>query len=460
MPHLYRPGRATAAIVRGAVPRTLSIKASGALTVLVALLLLPLAAYAGTGVFTPHPVTPSFGSGNSQGVALGDMDGDQDLDAVVANLTEGETVWLNNGAGSFTPHPTTPDFEAGNSQDVALGDLDGDGDLDAIFAIDNGSQGGPETVWLNDGAGNLTAHPTTPTFGAEGSMAVALGDLDGDQDLDAVVANYYYQPETVWLNDGAGNFSPHPTIPTFFDNSLSQDVALGDLDGDGDLDAVLAEASGNGPEAVALNDGTGGFTLHPATPRFGANDSYDVALGDIDGDQDLDALIANLGNFDSPGYEWHETVWLNDGAGNFTAHPTTPHFGGEYSEALALSDIDGDADLDAVAANTASTSAETVWLNDGAGNFTAHPTTPTFGAGNSADIALGDLDGDGDPDAVVANYEGEAETVWLNNGESPNAVTHNEFHVKSGTTPYSVTVTVLATMTITLGCCAIRRRSA
>ena len=93
---------------------------------------------------------------------------------------------------------------------MALGDLDGDGDLDALVA-NCCSQA--ETVWRNDGTGSFSAHPTTPSFGAGDSYGVALGDLDGDGDLDAVVANFIGEAETVWRNNGTGSFSAHPTSP-------------------------------------------------------------------------------------------------------------------------------------------------------------------------------------------------------------------------------------------------------
>ena len=53
-------------------------------------------------------------------------------------------------------------------------------------------------------------------------------------------------------------------------------------------------------------------------------------------------------------------------------------------------------------------------LIEGTGSFTAHPTTPSFGAGISLGVALGDLNGDGDLDALVANHAGTAETGWRN----------------------------------------------
>src|SRR6185369_3142343 len=194
---------------------------------------LPSVTAAGSGDFRPHPTTPSFGAGDSTDVALGDIDGDGDRDAVIGNLGgEAATVWVNNGTGVFSAHPTTPSFGAGNSAALALGDIDGDGDLDAVL---------PGTVWVNNGTGSFSAHPTTPSFGAGNSSDVALGDIDGDGDLDAVVANYA-QAATVWVNNGTGSFSAHPTTPSFGGADSSRAVALGDIDGDGDLDAVVANS--------------------------------------------------------------------------------------------------------------------------------------------------------------------------------------------------------------------------
>jgi hypothetical protein len=371
--------------------------------------LIPPAGAIGSGGFTAHPTTPSFGAGFSEDVALGDLDGDKDLDAVVVNFdNQLVTVWLNNGLGTFTAHATTPSFGGSLGRAVALGDLDGDQDLDAVVANDFG---GAETVWLNNGLGTFTAHPTMPSFGGGFSRDVALADLDGDGDLDAVVANDSDAAETVWLNNGMGVFTAHPTTASF-GAGFSRSVALADLDGDGDRDAV--EANTSQEATVWRNSGAGSFTPHPTTPTLaiGSSTDVDVAIGDLDLDGDRDVVIANHAGL--------ETVWKNNGSGVLTQHGSFSS-AADTSTGVALADIDGDNDLDAVVTNM-NGDAETAWLNNGTGGFIPHPSVPTFGAGFSQTVALGDLDGDGDPDAVVANGSGgnpEAETVWLNvNGSS------------------------------------------
>jgi hypothetical protein len=336
----------------------------------------------GTGRFGPA-ARDAFGAGDSRAVALGDLDGDGDLDAVVANYSgQAQEAWFNAGDGTY---PISIAFGSGDSWAVALGDVDGDGDLDAVVANRNDQA---QEAWLNDGSGTF---PISRTFGSGyDSRGVALGDLDGDGDLDAVMANND-QAQVAFLNGGLGTFSTSTT----FGGGDSHDVALGDLDGDGDLDAVVANGGGQAQD-VCFNDGSGAFTC----TDFGAGRMQAVALGDVEGDGDLDAVLA--GNNGDP-----QEVWFNDGSGAFLVSDT---FGAGTSHGLALGDLDGDGDLDAVVANY-SGEAQEAWFNAGDGTY---PISRTFGAGDSWDVALGDADGDGDLDAVVANDNGQAQEVWLN----------------------------------------------
>ncbi|NER23393.1 MAG: DUF4347 domain-containing protein [Symploca sp. SIO1C2] len=336
----------------------------------------------------------SLGRSNSYGVSLGDIDGDGDLDAFIANFNgQANKVWLNNN-GTFTDSGQS--LGSSTSNNVSLGDVDGDGDLDAF--VSNNEQA--NKVWLNDGNGNFT--DSGQSLHSSYSSNVILGDVDGDGDLDAFVSNNFGGGNEVWLNDGNGNFTDSGQN---LGSSFSNSVSLGDVDGDGDLDALVANYGG--ANKVWLNNGNGTFT---SGQSLGFSNSYDVSLGDIDGDGDLDAFVANSGQANK--------VWLNDGNGNFT--DSGQSLGSSISIDVSLGDIDGDGDLDAFVANY-NRQANKVWLNDGNGTFT--DSGQDLGSSNSYGVSLGDVDGDGLLDAFVANNFFGANKVWLNNLPSNNSPT-------------------------------------
>ncbi len=333
--------------------------------------------YGGSGVFNSN----SFGAGSSRGLAVGDLDGDGDLDAIVANASnQPQDIWINNGDGSFA----TSTFGDGNSRCVVLGDIDGDGDLDAIIGNSNGDA---QEIWTNNGDASFTSS----SFGAGSGHDLAAGDLDGDGDLDVIMANSGNGNMEIWLNNGDGSFNSSNIAHE------GSTVAIGDLDGDGDLDALI-EDEYYSSRYLWLNNGDGSFV----TSSSGGNSAFDVALGDLDGDGDLDAVFAN--------FRGAQHILINNGNATFSS--TT--FGSGTSTGIAMGDLDGDSDLDVIVANQ-SDEAQDIWLNNGDGTF----TSSTFGAGSSRAVALGDLDGDGDLDAIIANFGGEAQEIWLNIPQSP-----------------------------------------
>ena len=149
------------------------------------------------------------------------------------------------------------------------------------------------------------------------------------------------QVNTVWLNDGAGTFSNSGQV---LESVLSVGVDLGDLDDDGDLDAVVA---GFGvPNSILLNDGSGTFTQ--TGPGIGAFHSIGVELGDLDGDGRLDALIGN--SFNDSNLVWFQrTVCVGDlNADGSIAGEDLAFLLADWDTDSELADLNGDGTVDGI----------------------------------------------------------------------------------------------------------------
>lgn len=186
-------------------------------------------------------------------------------------------------------------------------------------------------------------------------------------------------------------------------------VALDDLDGDGDLDlftAVIAPSQGRNTDPadrVIINDGLGNFT--DSGQRLGQTESTAVALGDLDHDGDVDALV---------GHDRGAMVWVNQGGAQGGQEGIFGLSGraiaGDQIRAVILSDLDGDGDLDALIAGLKQA---VVWRNDGQAAFTR--SSQRFRYSQRHGLAIGDFNSDGWPDIFAAEYSSDYR-VWINRG--------------------------------------------
>jgi hypothetical protein len=363
---------------------------------------------------------------------LVDLDGDGDLDAVVGDTRDGSLRYFENTGDASTPAfaeaTGTANPVAGIvvsiSSSPELVDLDGDGDFDAVVGDSGGllryfeNTGGTSTPAFAEATG--TANPFAG-IDVDFHSRPDLVDLDGDGDLDAVVGEAfgslrYFEntgdASTPAFAEATGTANPFAGINV--DDFSSPDLV--DLDGDGDLDAVVGQSNTTlryfentgGTSSPAFAEATG-----TAAPFIGIDVGFRSSpdLVDLDGDGDLDAVIGessygslryfeNTGGTSSPAFA--------EATG--TANPFAGIYVGSYSSP-DLVDLDGDGDLDAVVGerfgslryfeNTGDTSSPAFAEATG----TANPFAGIDVVYNSSPDLI-DLDGDGDFDAVVGNLYG------------------------------------------------------
>lgn len=336
-------------------------------------------------------------------VAIGDVNGDGKSDLAVANFDNSvdEVPWapgtvsvlLGNGDGTFQAQTTYP--TGAGTVSVAIGDFTGDGRAD-LAVIGSGTQPdstSPSTVTILIGNGDGTfqpglAYPTGPD-----STAIAIGDLNADGKADLVVANDAPTPINVLLGNGDGTFQPAVSYETET-GGVGVSVALGDLNGDGAPDLVVADEIAS--VDVLLNNGDGTFKSAVAYASAPNCTPFSVAVADLNADGKLDVAAADLGTN-------NVNVFLGNGDGTLQAPVGFPT--NRRPTTLRIADMNGDHNLDLVVDDDGSPDVS-VLFGDGHGSFQPQvffAFNIAFDiASNNTAIAVGDLNGDGQPDLVGA----------------------------------------------------------
>ncbi len=311
------------------------------------------------------------------------------------------------------PFASTPPIStaADGAVSVAAADLDGDGDLDTLSAssldaklawYENADNTNPGTSWV--------LHTISTTV--LGAHSVAVGDVDGDGDLDALSASRNDDTIAAYLNPGTPATSwTLRTISTTAMDAFS--VAVGDVDGDGDLDALSASRYDDKiawyENADNTNPGTS-WVIHTISTT--ADGAASVQVGDVDGDGDLDALSSSF--FDDK-VAWYENADNSNPGASWVLHTIATDADGIIS--VSVGDIDGDGDLDAISASYFDSTA--AWYeNPGPNGTTWVPHAISTNAGEPFSVAVGDMDEDGDLDAVSASRTIDT-IAWHENVSTP-----------------------------------------
>ena len=387
---------------------------------------------------------PVSTNGNiSSSPVVGDLDRDGDLDVVIVSGTD---VWVFKANGTqFSDAWPKSVSSLLSSSEATLGDIDGDGKLEIIVNASNGVY-----AWNADG---------TPVYGWPQSTSLVhfpaiSGDMSGSGDLDEVFAGNDAGFLNVWTEDGedyfgfpvsydwsirnlaAGKIVPYVMFPPWYSNILisgrnfsytqsfvgvwgagwiktfndHRDIcsSLGDIDGDGSLDILSVHNKYEGPPPgpnPILSEGVddslyiwdySGIELE-SWPRGDDNYWAYPAIGDIDGDKDLEVIVRG-----------GSKVYVYDKDGNLLPGWPRGLYGSNASgsHSFAIGDIDGDSNVEIVAAGFYALYA---WHLDGSlvlGFPIDIPGTVTYSS-----PALADLDADGDIEIIIGSGDGKVH-VW------------------------------------------------
>ncbi len=362
-------------------------------------------------------------------VAITDLDGDGLSDILVCDAGRSRVSWIRQApAGAYAERLISDDILA--PAHVEAVDLDADGDRDLVVAslgqlFPSNLRIGAVTVLENLGGERFATHVV-----AEGLPRVAdarAGDLDGDGDPDLTVAAFGYDSgETLWL-ENAGNWVFEPHVLQRLSGAINAVIVDIDRDAAPDVVALVSQEW----EEVWAFDGSAQFASEllwgSANADFG---SSWITAADLDGDGLADLLHSNGDAFDyapANSRPWHGVQWLrNLGDRRFRAHRIADLSGASSPQA---GDVDGDGDLDVIVASAYNQWSDPdarslVWLeNDGEMRFAMRriAVAPT----HLVTLAAGDMDGNGTLDLVTGGmhisppYDRMSRvTLWSNRGSN------------------------------------------
>jgi len=351
------------------------------------------------GVLWASSKGPTTPTNSPQAVAVGDFNGDgiPDLAVSAGGPSQPLEIFLGNANGTYTavPGPSIFTYSFGP---IVVADFNGDGKQDMAVLNANSNV---VTILLGNGDGTFNIAPSSPSIGTN-AVQIAVGDFNGDGIPDLAVTTG--SSLDILLGNGDGTFNATPSSPMV--SSAPFSIAVGDFNGDGKLDLAVSDAYSDSI-SILLGNGDGTFAT-TTTLRSGSNGSP-IVTADFTGDGKLDLAVRATG---AAGTGDSATILSGNGDGTFNvpSFAQAATYGSISSVQVGDFNADGIPDLALMDGNNGTF---TVLLGNGGGSFTA--TTSNVGGGTGLQLlsAVADLNGDGRPDLVVANFGSDIVSIYL-----------------------------------------------
>lgn len=340
-------------------------------------------------------------------VVATDIDTDGDSDLVITSTSGSRVAWYENTDGSFSAEQTISTAVT-FPRSVSASDIDNDGDPDVVSV----SSGDEKVAWYqnSNGDGSFNSQQLIDTrVAGTAPFAVAAADANGDGNNDIFVANFTAD-SVVWYEntDGLGNFAALQTITTTPNSPVA--IAVGDIDGDNDVDVVSVSQS---DDLVAWYENTDGLGTYGAleTISNASTAARDVELADINGDGLLDVIVVAFNS--------DEVIWFENTG-------TSPRFGaaqvinnamnGPWT--LHAADMDNDNDTDIVV--TSAFAQAVYWFEntDSLGSFST-PILIGDSVTSIGTVITTDIDNDGDRDVILAATNSQTLSLYENLSSDP-----------------------------------------